>query len=222
MPISSFHGLKDNSVQTWTTTKSSQRNSPRKGSGGRSNYQRKLSLGSRRNWERGYVDGHKLPENEGRRLTTTRYSKVWIHSVVDDTRKSKDRITARTTLKYYRLQVQPNERKLARRDTFPNFRYDNAPPKLPAREFERSKSDPSISLEKTKMMGSSRSPRKSSSLWKGKTNVVLSSKQRDNKVSHKCESSTRHIFLIFKFPHLIGFALFQSFPGIFYSIEHIG
>lgn len=153
MPISSFHGLRKNSVpaNSWNSTRTSAPRSPSYNNQ-TSNYTRKRHLGVPRLWDNEYDETFDLDRKE----SEVRYSK----GLYPDGRISR-KLSASSRPKSARLA----DRGLKRRDTFPRFAGENGTSRMKGQDYKRSKSDPSITADKKRRKSSTKSPKRPSTLW---------------------------------------------------------
>ena len=156
MPISSFHGLRKNSVpaNSWNSTRTSTHRSSSRGSPASYNG-RKTLFGVPRLWDN---DNHAAFE-KNRDYDETKYSKSY----------SNGRISRKLSVSNRPRSARLADRGLKRRDTFPRFagEIDGSSRRTEARQgYRRSKSDPSITAEKTrrKSSGSTRTIKRPSTL----------------------------------------------------------
>ena len=171
MPISSFHGLRRNSVpaKPWNSTKTSpQRTIPR------DSLVRKRSLGVPRLWEHNF---QVVDELQG----DAKYHKN-SHSSFGLQKSGKT--TFSLNLK---SRNERQSKEIKRRDTFPRFEISS--PRTSEKVLKRSKTDSSISVPKKKTVRKfkdtdNKSPKRPSSLWiTGKREERSPSKFRKRRVS---------------------------------------
>lgn len=175
MPISSFHGLRKNSVPSkpWNSTKSSsQKISPH------DSPTRKRSLGVPRLWENDFHEVY------GEEPDYAKYFKGNRSPVITYTQRSYGK-TPRKSSVNSRPRSARQERTLKRRDTFPKFsREIRSSQRVDESVFRRSKTDPSIISEKNIRKISNNPPRRPTSLWSvGKKEEKSPTKLRRRKVS---------------------------------------
>lgn len=150
MPISSYHGLRKNSVPAtpWNSTKiSPHKNLSRSNSTSYNSSKRPLGLPRLWNPEEFLIDDEQGGD---------KYSKSCPSSTVHSSRKPL--VNSRP-----RSARSAADRRLKRRDTFPKFAsefYRNE-----SREYRRSKSDPSILAKKKQRKSSITAPKRPSTLW---------------------------------------------------------
>lgn len=155
MPISSYHGLRKNSVPAtpWNSTKTSPHRNGLSRSHQTSNNSRKRPIGLPRLWdhEEFLIDD----EQDGDKC-----SKSYPSPVVRSYRRS----SASSRPRSARLAT---DRGLKRRDTFPKFagEISDSYSTEGRRVYTRSKSDPSILAEKKRRKSSNTAPKRPSTLW---------------------------------------------------------
>jgi len=172
MPISSFHGLRKNSVpaNSWNSTRTSLQRNP-SCNNRTSNNARKRHLSVPRLWDSENDDGFAIDRKEGE----VRYSKGF-----SDGSQISRKLSANSRSRSARLA----DRGLKRRDTFPRFVGEIGASRMEGQDYKRSKSDPSITAEKKRKKSSTKSPKRPSSLWTaGKRGENYSSTLRKRKVS---------------------------------------
>lgn len=185
MPISSFHGLRKNSVpaKAWNSTKTPQRSPPSRSSA-TSNNARKIPYGLPRLWDNEYHEAFVIDREDDREHDDAKYSKSYPSSGVACTQKSNGRICRKLSANSRPKSARLPDRGLKRRDTFPRFAAENAgSPRTEGHDYKRSKSDPSIGAEKKQRKGSIKSLKRPSTLWTvGKREDKPSSALRKRKV----------------------------------------
>lgn len=172
MPISSFHGLRRNSVpaKPWNSTKTSpQRTIPRDG------LIRKRSLGVPRLWEHDFQVVDEL-QDDAQCYKSSHSSFV----------PQKSEKTARKFSLNLKSRNERQTREIKRRDTFPKFEISSR--RTSEKVLKRSKTDSSISVPKKTVskfkVTDSKSPKRPTSLWTtGKREERSSAKFRKRKVS---------------------------------------
>lgn len=172
MPISSFHGLRKNSVpaNSWNSTRTSVQRTP-SCNNQTSNNTRKRHFGVPRLWDNEYDDGFAIDREEG----DVRNSKGY-----PDVSRISRKLSASSRPRSARLA----DRGLKRRDTFPRFAGEIGAPHMEGKDFKRSKSDPSIAAEKKRRKNIAKSSKRPSSLWTAsKRGENYSSTFRKRKVS---------------------------------------
>lgn len=171
MPISSFHGLRRNSVpaKPWNSTKTSpQRTIPR------DSLVRKRSLGVPRLWEHNFQVVDELQDD----------AKWHKNSHSSFGLQKSGKTTFSLNLK---SRNERQSKEIKRRDTFPRFEISS--PRTSEKVLKRSKTDSSIIVPKKKTVRKfkdtdNKSPKRPSSLWiKGKREERSPSKFRKRKVS---------------------------------------
>lgn len=176
MPISSFHGLRRNSVPTkpWNSTKCSpQKNNPRESP------TRTRSFRVPRLWESGIHDVYEEDRDDAKHL------KGYHSSVAIYTKNSYGNgKTLRKSSMNPRPRSARQESRLKRRDTFPKFAGEISSTRRSTEQtFRRSKTDPSIVPEKRARKISNKTPKRPTSLWTvGKKEELASTKIRRQKV----------------------------------------
>ena len=176
MPISSFHGLRKNSVPSkpWNSTKCSpQKNNPRESP------TRTQSFRVPRLWESG------IHEED---LDDAKYLKGYHSSVGIYTKNSYGNGKAlRKSSMTSRPRSAREESRLKRRDTFPKFAGEiSSSRRTTEQNFRRSKTDPSIVPEKRARKNSNKTPKRPTSLWTvGRKEGFSSTKIRRQKVNLK-------------------------------------
>jgi len=172
MPISSFHGLRKNSVpaNSWNSTRNSLQRNPSCNNQASHNA-RKRHFGVPRLWDNEYDDGFAIDREEG----AVRCSKGF----PDGSRLSR-KLSASSRPRSARLA----DKGLKRRDTFPRFVGEIGASRKEGQDYKRSKSDPSITAGKKRRKSSAKSLKRPSSLWTaGKRGENYSSTLRKRKVS---------------------------------------
>ena len=173
MPISSFHGLRKNSVpaNSWNSTRTSAQSRNPSCNNQTSNNTRKRHFGVPRLWDNEYDEVFAIDREEGE----VRYSKGF----PDGSRISR-KLSASSRPRSARLA----DRGLKRRDTFPRFAGEIGTSRMKGQDYKRSKSDPSITAENKRKKNSTKCPKRPSSLWTaGKRGENSSSTVRKSKVS---------------------------------------
>ena len=180
MPISSFHGLRKNSIPTkpWNSTKCSpQKNTPRESP------TRRWSFRVPRLWESGFHDVNEEDRDDAK------YLKGYHSPVVISTKNSYgNRKTLRKSSMNSRPRGARQESRLKRRDTFPKFAGEISSTRCPTEQiFRRSKTDPSIVPEEKRTRKiSNKPPKRPTSLWTlGKKEELSPTKTRRQKVFKK-------------------------------------
>lgn len=171
MPISSFHGLRKNSVpaNSWNSTRSPAQRNP-SCSSQTTNKTRKRIFGVPRLWDNEYDEAFAIDREEGE----VTYSKSYPNGRISR------KLSANSRPKSARLA----DRGLKRRDTFPRFAGEIGASRMEGQDYKRSKSDPSITAEKKRRKSSTKSPKRPSALWTvGKRGENSSSTLRKRKVS---------------------------------------
>ena len=173
MPISSFHGLRQNSVpaKPWNSTKTSpQRTIPR------DSLVRKRSLGVPRLWEHNFQVVDELQDDAKCHKLENSHSSLGLQK------------SGKTTfLLKLKSRNERQSKEIKRRDTFPRFEISS--PRTNEKVLKRSKTDSSIIVPKKKTVRKfkdtdNKSPKRPSSLWiKGKREERSPSKFRKRKVS---------------------------------------
>lgn len=159
MPISSFHGLRKNSVPTkpWNSTRSSPlRNSPRE-----SPTRKRSSVGAPRPWENGFPSVYDEERNDAK-YSKTRYSPV-VTCTPKDYGNGTDAL--RKSSLSFRTRNVRQERSLKRRDTFPKRNGGNYSTRTTNQALRRSKTDPSIVHEDGARKISNKPPKRPTCLW---------------------------------------------------------
>ena len=171
MPISSFHGLRRNSVPTkpWNCTKSSpQRASPT------GTYTRKRSVfGVPQLWS----------ENEFEEQDDAKYLKNNRSPVVSHTQRSYGKTSRKSSVNSRPSSVRQERWSLKRRETFPKFTGETCSPRTAAKDLRRSKTDPSIFPDKKARRNINKPLKRPTTLWNvGKKEDRSSTKFRRRKV----------------------------------------
>lgn len=157
MPISSFHGLRKNSVpaNSWNSTgrlNSAQKNPSRGTTRGYNG--RKRSFGVPPLWDNDYHEAFKKDRDDNE----DKYSKSYPSGRIQR------KLSANSRPRSARLA----DRGLKRRDTFPRFAGEPGSSRTDGQNYRRSKSDPSIiAAEKKRRISSAKSPKRPSTLWTG-------------------------------------------------------
>lgn len=154
MPISSFHGLRKNSVpaNSWNSTRTSVQRNPSRGSTIATSYNgRKRPVGVPRLWDNDYHEAFEKDRNDDE----AKYSRSCPNGRI--TRK----LSGNSRPKSARLA----DRGLKRRDTFPRFAGEVGSTRTEGRVYRRSKSDPSLIAEKKRRKSSTKTPKRPSTLW---------------------------------------------------------
>ena len=173
MPISSFHGLRKNSVpaNSWNSTRTYVQRNPSYNNQTVSNNTRKRHFGVPRLWDNEYDDGFAIDRDEGDVRSSKGYSDA-------------SRVSRKLSASSRPKSARPADRGLKRRDTFPRFAGEIGTARMEGRDYKRSKSDPSITAGKKRRKSSAKSPKRPSSLWTaGKRGENHSSTFRKRKVS---------------------------------------
>lgn len=172
MPISSFHGLRKNSVpaKSWNSTRTSGQRNP-SCNNQTSNWTRTRPYGVPRLWDNEYDDGFAIDREEGDVRNFKGFPDV-------------SRISRKLSASSRPRSARFADRGLKRRDTFPRFAGEIGVARMEGQDYKRSKSDPSITAEKKRRKISAKSPKRPSSLWTaGKRGENYSSTFRKRKVS---------------------------------------
>ncbi|KAL9973046.1 hypothetical protein ACROYT_G019453 [Oculina patagonica] len=180
MPISSFHGLRKNSVpvNAWNSTRTSVQRNPSRGSAIVTSYNgRKRPVGVPRLWDNDYHEAFDKDRNDDEE----KYSRSYPNGRI------LRRLSATSRPKSARLV----DRGLKRRDTFPRFAAEIGSTRTEGRDYRRSKSDPSIIAEKKRRKSSTKTPKRPSTLWTvGKKEEKCSSSTSRRRKVNNCLSPT--------------------------------
>lgn len=194
MPISSFHGLRKNSVPTkpWNSTKTSpQKTSLRESP---THTARKRSYGVPRLWE------NEFQESFGEEQDEAKHFKSYRSPVATYTQKNYGKTPRRSSINS-RPRSARQERGVKRRDTFPKFQGEISSLRTAERVFRRSKTDPSIIPDKKARKNSNKPPQRPTTLWTTDKKVEKASpKFHRRKVggycSRHCNINVKHKLLV--------------------------